>query len=474
MKIPRRDALRALQAMFGVSLVGCGRQPTGATSATTSAGPTPSPSTSSARGEASDADVIVLGAGVSGLSAAHDLVAAGRRVVVLEARERIGGRLHTDHAWAKTPIEHGASWIHGHEGNPLTALAREIGAKTTVTTWENVAIYDEGERLDKTATAHIQRVFKRASKAIDDRDAGRDQSVQAAFDAAADELDLSARDRLELAYTLSAEIESDYACDASDLSMRGWAEGKSDRGEDILLPGGYDQILKGLAAGVDIRLGHVATDVAHGPDGVRIKTSRGVFAAKRAIVTLPLGVLRAGAVRFDPGLPTEKSAAIAAMRMDVLQKVHLRYDAPFWPEDVEIFGRLARGGEFVSAVNVASWAGEPILLFFNAGAFARKVEEMTDAAVADLATKYVREMFGASAPAPRACAVSRWGKDPFALGSYSHLTVGAKASDRKALAAPVGDRLFFAGEATESDWPATIHGALLSGRREAARVLALG
>jgi len=216
------------------------------------------------------------------------------------------------------------------------------------------------------------------------------------------------------------------------------------------------------------------TRVAHGTSGVVVETSKGAFTAPRAIVTLPIGVLRSGAVKFDPALPASKVSAISAMRMDVLQKVYVRFAKPFWPEDVEIFGRIAPAsgkGEFVSLVNVAFYAKEPILMFFNAGTYARKVEEMTDGAVADLATKHLREMFGASVPTPEACLVTRWGRDPFALGSYAHLPVGTKPSDRKALAAPVDDRLFFAGEATESDYPATVHGALLSGRREARRIL---
>lgn len=473
MKIPRRDALRAFQALFGATLIGCGQRPSGAASTSSASGAAASaPSTGSGSAEAGGAaDVIVLGAGVSGLGAAHALKKGGKRVIVVEARDRIGGRLHTHRGFARTPIELGASWIHGHEGNPVTAIAKEIGAETAITTWENVAIYDEGTRLSKGDARHTRRVFEKVSGAID---GPKDRSVQEAFDAAADELELSTRDRLELAWVLAAEIESDFACDAADLSMRGWEEGRSDRGEDVLLTQGYDQIFKVLADGVDVRLGHVASSVSHDDGGVRVKTSKGEFTAKRAIVTLPLGVLRAGSVRFDPALPEEKTAAISAMKMDVLQKIHLRYKEPFWPEDVEIFGRLARGGEFVSAVNVAKWSKEPVLLFFNSGSVARRIEEMTDAAIAELATKHLREMFGSGVPAPEACMASRWGKDPFALGSYSHLAVGAKASDRKRLAEPVSDRVFFAGEATESDYPATIHGALLSGRREAARVLALG
>ncbi|MFO0612636.1 MAG: FAD-dependent oxidoreductase [Polyangiaceae bacterium] len=467
MKITRRHVLRAFQAISGATLVGCGRKDPQEASASPGASTPPAASSAAS----SQADVIVLGAGVSGLAAAHDLAAAGVRVVVLEARDRIGGRLHTDHSWATAPIEHGASWIHGHAGNPVTALARAAGAELAVTTWENLAVYDEGARLTTSDARHIQRVFERVSRAVE---GSPDRSVREAFDAAADTLELSPRDRLELAYYLSAEVESDHACDVSDLSLRALEEGRGDRGEEMLLPGGYDQILKGLADGLDIRLGHVATDVSHGDGGVRVRTSRGEFHAKRAIVTLPLGVLRGGAVRFDPALPKQKADAIGKLGMDVLQKIHLRYEAPFWPDDAEILGRLARGGEFVSAVNLAKVSNAPILLFFNAGSYARKVEGMTDAAIAELATKHLREMFGDSVPMPVACIASRWGKDPFALGSYSHLAVGAKVSDRESLAQPVAERLFFAGEATESDYPATVTGALLSGRREAARVLSLG
>lgn len=480
MNLRRRELLRALQAGLGAALVGCGRGPSGEVapsagrSAGTSApsGPTAASGAPPIDGGVREADVLVIGAGASGLGAAKELVDAGKRVIVLEGRERIGGRLYTDRTWSTAPVDLGASWIHGEKGgNPVTALVRSLGLETSVTTWENVALYADGERLSKHEARQVERVLARALEAVEEQGGGKDRSVAAAIDAAADELQLSSDERRALAYGVSAQIESDFACDASDLSLRGWAEGKSDEGEDLAFPRGYDQILGALTGGVDVRLSHVVTRVAHDGSGVVVHTSKGTFTAPRAIVTLPLGVLRSGAVKFEPGLPEAKTSAISAMRMDVLQKVYLRFAKPFWPEDVEIFGRVAAGGEFVSLVNMARLAKEPILLFFNAGSYARKVEEMTDDAVRDLATKHLREMFGPAVPTPEACLVTRWGKDPFALGSYSHLPVGAKPSDRKALAAPVGDRLFFAGEATESDYPATVHGALLSGRREARRIL---
>ncbi|MFO0612314.1 MAG: FAD-dependent oxidoreductase [Polyangiaceae bacterium] len=390
---------------------------------------------------------------------------------MLEARARIGGRLATDRAWAGVPLEMGAAWIHGSKKNPVTELARSLSLKTEVTTWENERLYEDGEALSNTERDHVRKILERVLDAIERQSGGADRSLADAVAQAADDLELSKADRVALAYAVTSEIEHDDAADAADLSMRGVDEGKRDRGDDLVLPGGYDKILDALTPGVDVRLEHAVTKISYGDDGVVVETARGAFRAKQALVTLPVGVLKADRVSFDPPLPEAKRAALGVMGMDVLQKVYLRFDSVFWPEDVEVFGRIAADGEFVSLHNIAFHAHQPILMFFNAGTFARKVEKMTDEAVRALATKHLREMFGAETPEPSSCFVTRWGEDPWALGSYAHLQVGGKPSHRAALAGPIAGRVFFAGEATEKDYPATIHGALLSGRREAKRIL---
>ena len=242
-----------------------------------------------------------------------------------------------------------------------------------------------------------------------------------------------------------------------------------DSGVDALFPAGYDRIVKHLATGLDVRTRVVVNRISARAKTVRIDTSAGAFDADAVIVTVPLGVLKAGAIAFDPGLPVVKRDAIAALQMGVLAKTFLRFEKTFWPKGTdwhEFIG--ATPGHWTEWVSLAK-TGAPVLLGFNAGARGRAVEAMNEREVTVDAMSVLREMFGSTVPQPVAVKTSAWSTDPFALGSYSSYAVGSTRADRLALAAPAG-RVFFAGEATEPDYASTVHGARFSGQRAAREV----
>jgi monoamine oxidase len=459
----RRALLLGLQALA----VGCHGQgaPMGSGSSSARASSAPSPP------GVTRADVLVIGAGVAGLAAAHDLTAAGMRVIVLEGRDRIGGRLHTDRSWPGVPLDLGASWIQGARGNPVTALARELGLATHETDWDSTRVYDDGgEALSQERLSRLEERLERVLRAADDSAPG-DGPLSDAVERAVKALDLDPRSRAELDYALTAVVEQEYGEDLGGLSRRSYDEGRESPGADLVFPGGYDRILEAFTPGLDVRLGHIVAAIRHGDGGVRVETSQGSFTAARAIVTLPLGVLKAGRVAFDPPLGADKTRALSRLGSGVLNKLCLRFDERFWPDDAEVFGRLGGApGQFATAINVGAYLDSPVLVWLHAGSAARRAEALGDEQPVAEATAALRRMFGARAAAPRAWIATRWASDPFSLGSYSHLPPGASSADRAALAAPIGDRLFCAGEATDRDHPATIHGALASGRREAARV----
>ncbi|MFO0550579.1 MAG: FAD-dependent oxidoreductase [Polyangiaceae bacterium] len=414
----------------------------------------------------------MVGAGVAGLAAAHELSQAGKRVVVLEARDRIGGRLCTSRVWPDMPLDLGASWIHGSKGNPIRDLARELGVETRATNWERIRLY----RADGKLAGDDER--ERLAKRLEDlvgavgRDPGDAADLKSALEAASRELNMTARERDDLAFAYVSEIEQDLAADLAELSPQAADEGRAEPGDDLVMPGGYDQILRGLTPGVDVRLSHIVEKIRHGSDGVHVETNRGVLSAAYAIVTLPIGVLKAGRVTFEPGLGEAKKTAITRLGSGLLNKLYLQFDRPFWPEDAELFGRLnQKNGEFASLMNMGAYMGKPVLMWFHAGSAARRFERLTDAQAVAASQASLKDMFGAGVREPIGCQVTRWASDPFSLGSYSFLARGATPEDRVALAAPEGERLLFAGEATESDYSATIHGAFLSGQREARRVL---
>ncbi|MEK9164377.1 MAG: FAD-dependent oxidoreductase, partial [Chloroflexota bacterium] len=158
----------------------------------------------------------------------------------------------------------------------------------------------------------------------------------------------------------------------------------------------------------------------------------------------------------------------------VLNKVYLRFAAAFWAEDdTDWIGYIPeKKGEWGEYLNIYHYTGQPILLCFNAGEYGLAIEKLSDGEIVAAAMKTLRQMYGDDIPEPEAWLITRWGSDPFAYGSYSHAAPGATEDDFAALAEPVGDRLFFAGEAT-SEYSATVHGAYLSGVREAGRIAEL-
>jgi monoamine oxidase len=280
--------------------------------------------------------------------------------------------------------------------------------------------------------------------------------------------------RRALEYGLNAQIEHEYAADREDLALLQFAVGEELFGGDVLLPDGYDQVLPSVSKGLDIRPGHAVTAVSYDADGVAVRTAQGDFSAAHALITVPLGILQAQTIQFMPALPATKQAAIGRMGMGLLNKVYLRFPRVFWPEEPQVFGYIAsQRGAWAEWFNMAPVLGQPILLGFNAGRYARELENRSDPEIVAAALDVVRTMFGAGAPEPEAAQITRWAADPFAGGSYSYFAVGVRPDDPAALAAPVADRLFFAGEATDPDYPATVQGALRSGERAARAIMAL-
>jgi monoamine oxidase len=438
-------------------------------------------------------EILVIGAGMSGLAAARGLALRGLRVTVLEARDRLGGRTFTDRSRPDAPLDLGASWIHGADGNPLTELAAELGAKTAPTDYDDQTIYGpDGDELGDPEQEAIDARFEQLVAALCELAEERlaagqpDLSLRDAIDQvlAAGTLGALTEAQLrELEYSINTTVEHEEAADASDISLfHGFEDiGEDPGGEgegvgvggDLLVASGYDTIVGGLAQGLTIRLSHVVKAIAIDDDGVVVTTDRGTFEADRVVVTVPLGVLKAGAVAFTPPLPARKSAAIERLGFSVLTKVYLRFTEAFW-DDHQVLGYVAaQRGRWGETYNVQRIAGEAALLLFNAGSYGLAVEAKSDQDVVAEAMGVLRTIYGDDVPAPEAHLISRWGADPFARGSYSHVRPGASGDDFDALAEPVGDRLFFAGEATESGNWGTVHGAYLSGLREVERIAAL-
>ena len=244
-------------------------------------------------------------------------------------------------------------------------------------------------------------------------------------------------------------------------------------GEDAVLLEGYSVVIDALAEGVPIETGQPVTEITATSDTVTVTTASGSFTGDAVIVTLPLGVLQADTVSFEPVLPTAKQEAIESLQMGVLDKVFLRFPTVFWDPDVDWIEYIPDSpDEWAEWVSFARPTGQPVLLGFTAADFARRMEAASDAEIVASAMTTLRTIYGPDIPDPIGYQITRWAADPFALGSYSFNSLGAHPRMRDALAAPAG-RVFFAGEATEREFFGTVHGAYLSGVRAANDVLAV-
>lgn len=414
------------------------------------------------------ADVIVIGAGMAGLAAANQLTTAGKSVIVIEGRERIGGRTWTDHSLS-VPLDMGASWIHGIKENPLSALADRFGAKRIVTDYESIARYDfNGRALREDESRKVDQSFETLMEKVYALQENLDYDIplQAAIDRS-----LKNRPRT-LEYAINTEIEHEYGADVNDLSLFEWDQEGEFNGDDVIFPNGYEQIVNNLSKGLDIRTGTVVKQINYADKTVRVLTERGEFRCQQAIVTLPLGVLKRGSVTFSPALPAQKQKAIARLKMGVLNKLYLKFPTVFW-DDAHLLGYISENkGRWCEWLNLHKYTGQPVLLGFNAGAYGVQIEAQSDEAIVAEAMSVLRRIYGTAIPTPTGWAITRWMSDPFSVGSYSHIPPGASGADYVELSRPVAQRLFFAGEATNRAYPATAHGAYLSGIRAAKEIQA--
>lgn len=415
--------------------------------------------------DATRGHVLVVGAGMAGLAAARRLSDAGVPVTVVEARSRIGGRIWTDTSLG-LPVDLGAAWIHGSQGNPLTGLAGQVGARTVETDFDDVAVLNGGTTVDPAAVEAVSRNWSRILDEIEPMtaDAAPDASLADGLVRAGADLD----DPL-MQWMVAGAISAEYAADPDELALRWFGHEDEFDGPDLILPGGYRQLIDHLARDLDIRLNSEVTRIAYDDTGVTVETPQQVLQADRVIVTVPLGVLKADGIEFDPPLPEAKRAAVARLGFGVLDKVVLRFDEPFWTEaqgiDSDMLGIAGENQPVSDLVNGLRFTDVPLLVGLRGGANALARESDSDQQTVDEVLAAMR------APDPVGMVVTRWAADPYARGSYSFVAVGSSPDDQDTLAEPVGGRLAFAGEATHPEYFATVHGAYLSGLREADRIL---
>jgi monoamine oxidase len=425
-------------------------------------------------------DTVVIGAGVSGLTAARLLAQAGQRVVVLEARDRIGGRTWTQRTGGFV-ADRGASWIHGIDDNPLADVVNAFGMRTvefTVGSYQPdgrpIAYYGPtGRRLSDDATQKFAddiREFDRHLEAAVDA-SEPDETYQDAIEAAMGGLDWHTDRAERVREFLLHRSEEQYGVWAGDLAAHGLDDDVVE-GDEVVFPDGFDQLAAHLADGLDVRLEHVVTRVEWAADGVTVSSDQGEFSAARAVVTVPIGVLKSGDFTFEPALPESHANAIAGFEMNNFEKVFLRFPNKFWDEDVYAIRQQGEAGKWWhSWYDLTALDGVPTLLTFAAGPSAIETRRWGTDRIVDSVLDALRGLYGDRVEEPEQVLVTDWQDDPYSRGSYAYMKPGSKADDHDLLATPVGGALHLAGEATWTEDPATVTAALRSGHRAAENIL---
>jgi monoamine oxidase len=412
-------------------------------------------------------DVIVIGAGVAGLAAARELARTGVPVCVVEAGDRIGGRVYSLRDFCGEPVEAGAEFIHG------------VGAET----WPDV----RAAGLTVRPCPHIRdTMFNIGYGAHWLPFVLLHPGLWPTFTilrhlARHKPPDISAREFIERrGYRGRARILAQMVLTAhlpgsiDEVGVLGLVEDgvlKLETGVNHRVVEGYDRLAEHIGRGVDLRRGFAVQTVRWAADGVAIRSSDGrELSARAAICTLPVGVLKSGAVRFIPELPESKRDALRCLEMGPVLKILLRFEERFWPRKLALLGCGVGPVTLYWPVFYGTDDKPPVLTAYCTGPRAAALGKVGEEEAAAIAVKDLRTHFPKAAPKLVAFHRIDWAADPLACGGYTFLRPGGTGARTRLAAANTGS-LFWAGSAAATRTIAdTVEGAFVSGLRVASEV----
>jgi len=403
-------------------------------------------------------DVIIVGAGTSGLSAASALKQKGKKALVLEADDHVGGRCITDASCFSMPFDRGGSWLHSAEINPLSKLAETHGFKLHKKYWISESVIIAGEHLYKEEVADYITYMDYMWDTI--VEAGSSET-NASIDQILPPSKWKDTAKLFIAQMLGGDFDV-----ISPMDMAAY----DDSDGDWLVEGGLGNFVKHLHSGVSVMLNCPVTKIDHSGSKVRVSTPRGTVEASHVILTVSVGVLASENIEFVPALPNRKLQAISDLPNGLLNKVGIEFN-PKWQEASEGFMLDYHSCDEEYCSVLFGFYGGNLATGFTAGRFGAHLENEGDGAATEFCMQALRDAFGNDITKHiLKTSETAWLNNPLTLGSYSYLSPGCKGA-REALAESVDSKLHFAGEATMPSEFATVHGAYMSGKQAAGKVM---
>lgn len=412
--------------------------------------------------------VIIIGAGIAGLAAGKTLKEKGFQVSLLEAQNKVGGRISTNRTLG-VAFDEGASWIHGINGNPISSLAQQAGMNTVLSDEESLIAYDlKGVIIPKTtfnnAEAELENILSTLKNS-----GSNTQSFESVFN----NLYPAKVDNRLWKFLLSTYITFDLG-DLDKVSSTLYDEGEVFSGEERIATNGYDTLVNYLAQGLQVELNQRVTKINYAATKPQVTHNGKVSEADFVVVTVPLGVLKSGNIEFVPALPAAKQTAIEKIGMNCVNKFLLTWDNAFWDDTLYLCYTPETRDKFNYFLNLKKVDKNlNALMTFAYANYARQTESMTDAQVIEEIMAYLKDIYGTSIPQPLGLLRTKWQSNENAFGAYSFTQVGTEMQHFDDLAEEIQDRLFFAGEHTHIDYFSTAHGAYLSGIREAEKIMEL-
>jgi len=406
-------------------------------------------------------DVVVVGAGAAGIAAGRRIAAAGRRCVILEATDRLGGRCVTETQTFGVPFDRGAHWIHMPDINPLAKLARVAKVDVYPAPGQKLRI---GRRFAREGEMeNFLSALVRTNRAIADGAARAKSDFSCAQALPKDLGDL--RPAVEF-------VLGPFGCgkDLNEVSAGDFAK-SAERDVDSFCRQGYGTLLSRLGEGLPVQLGTPVTAIQFSSrNPVEVETARGHIGASAVIVTASTGVLAADKIKFDPPLPRRYLDAIAKLTLGSYDRVALELEGnPLGLQSDDLVFELAAGNR--TAALLANVSGSSLCTVEVGGRFGAGLAAQGEAAMVDFAVRWLGDLYGADImKSVRRKTATNWAKEPWTLGAFSAAQVGGQPS-RRILMESIGSRIYFAGEAAHETLWGTVGGAWDSGERAADAIL---